>query len=53
MDKLDKKTLEYVLDEVQKMIDENYKCDNVDQDMGYQLALLKVHNHLYSVKFSL
>jgi len=52
MEKLDKKTLEKVLDEIQKFIDENRKLENVGQEMGYKLALYSMYNHIYSIKFN-
>ena len=46
----DKPTLENVLNEIQKIIDENYPCDNIDQRIGYKLALYKMYNHVFSMK---
>ena len=34
------------LEEIQKLIDENYPCDNTEQKIGYQYALNKVYNLL-------
>ena len=42
--------IENVLNEIQKLIDENYPCDNIDQRIGYQLALYKVQNIVYAMK---
>lgn len=50
MAKLDRTTLNKVIDEIQMLIDENYSCDNVDQKIGYQLGLYKVQNLVYSLK---
>ena len=50
MAKLDRTTLNKVIDEIQMLIDENYSCDNVDQKIGYQLGLYKVINLVYSLK---
>ena len=34
------------LEEIQKLIDEDYPCDNTEQKIGYQYALNKVYNLL-------
>lgn len=39
-----------ILDEIQKLIDENYPCDNADQKIGYQYALYKVFNIINLIK---
>jgi len=48
----DKATLNEVLSEIQKLIDEDYPCDNGDQHFGYQLALYKMFNKISSMKLS-
>ncbi len=50
MTKPDRNTLNLAIDEIQKLMDENLHLDNVDQEMGYKLALLKIQNRLYSIR---
>lgn len=38
------------LEEIQKLIDEDYPCDNTEQRIGYQYALNKVYNLLSLVE---